>query len=327
MSDRVRWGILGTGKIAHEFAAALRRLPDASLLAVGSRAAGSARRFAEEFAIPHRYGSYPELVHDPDVDVVYVATPHSCHAENSILALNAGKAVLCEKPFAINATQAAEVVRLARDRKLFLMEAMWTRCFPLMARLRELLKSNAIGEVRQLTADFGFRAEYAEESRLFGPEYGGGALLDVGVYPVSLASMLFGPPTRIVGTANLGTTGVDEECAMILNHTHGEVALLHAAIRLETAQEAVISGTLGRIRVHRPWWRPAAMTLSQEGKTDEHFEFPIADNGYEYEAIEVMNCLRAGISESPSMPLDETISILHTLDTLRSQWGLKYPME
>ena len=327
MSNRVRWGILGTGKIAHPFAAALRRLPDAELFAVGSRSLESAQRLAEEFDIPHRYGSYVELVSDPEVEVIYVATPHSCHAENTRLALNAGKAVLCEKPFTINAAQAHAVIKLARERKLFLMEAMWTRCFPLMKKLRELLASGAIGEARQLTADFGFRAEYQDEPRLFGPEFGGGALLDVGVYPVSLASMLFGPPTRIVSTANLGATRVDEEAAMILTHGRGELAILHTAIRLDTAQEAIITGTHGRIRIHSPWWRPTTMTLSRDGKSDERFDFPLEGKGYEYEAREVMACLRSGKLESPLMPSDESLSIMGTLDALRAQWGLKFPME
>jgi len=327
MSHRIRWGILGTGKIAHQFAAALRRLPAADLLATGSRSAESAARFSDEFGISRRYGSYTELVSDPEVEVIYVATPHSCHAENTRLALNAGKAVLCEKPLTINAAQADEVIRLARERKLFLMEAMWTRCFPLMKKLRELLASGTIGEVRQLTADFGFRAEYQDESRLFGPAYGGGALLDVGVYPVSLSSMLFGPPKRIVSTANLGSTGVDEEAAMILTHGRGEMAILHTAIRLETAQEAVITGTRGRIRIHSPWWRPTTMTLSSEGKPDDRLDFPLTGNGYEYEAQEVMDCLRSGKLESPLMPLDESLSIMKTLDAIRAQWGMKYPME
>src|SRR6185503_6799295 len=185
-------------------------LPDAELFAAGSRSAESARHFADEFEVSRWYKDYAELTRDPEVEVIYIATPHSCHAENSRLALNAGKAVLCEKPFTINAAQAHEVIRLARERKLFLMEAMWTRCFPLIKKLRELLLAGAIGEVRQLTADFGFRAEYQDESRLFGPAFGGGGLLDVGVYPVSLSSMLFGPPKRIVSAANLGSTGVDE---------------------------------------------------------------------------------------------------------------------
>src|SRR6266498_1846480 len=156
MSNRIRWGILGTGKIAHQFAAALRRLPDAELLAVGSRSAESAASFADEFGTARRYGSYAALVADAEIEVIYVATPHSCHAENSCLALKAGKAVLCEKPLTINAAQAHDVIKLARERKLFLMEAMWTRCFPLFAKLRELLLAGVIGEVRQLIADFGF---------------------------------------------------------------------------------------------------------------------------------------------------------------------------
>jgi predicted dehydrogenase len=327
MSHRIRWGILGTGKIAHQFAAALRRLPDAQLIGVGSRAAESAARFADDFEISRRYGNYAELVRDPEVDVIYIATPHSCHAENSRLALNAGKAVLCEKPFTINAAQALQVIQLARERKLFLMDAMWTRCFPLIKKLRELLASGTVGEVRQLTADFGFRAEYQDEPRLFGLEFGGGALLDVGVYPVALASLLFGAPKRIVGTANFGSSGVDEEAAMILTHGGGEMAILHTAIRLDTAQEAIISGTRGRIRIHSPWWRPTSMTLSRDGKADERFDFPLEGNGYEYEAQEVMDCLRSGKLESPLMPLDESLSIMGTLDTLRAQWGLKYPME
>jgi len=325
--SRIRWGILGTGKIAHQFAAALRRLPDAELLAVGSRSAESAGRFADEFEVARRYKNYAELVSDPEVEVIYVATPHSCHAENTRLALNAGKAVLCEKPFTINAAQAHEVIKLARERKLFLMEAMWTRCFPLLAKLRELVSSAAIGETRQLTADFGFRAEYQDEPRLFGPEFGGGALLDVGVYPVSLASLIFGPPKRIVSTANFGPSGVDEEAAMILTHGGGEMAVLHTAIRLETAQEAIITGTHGRIRIHSPWWRPSRMTLSRDGKSDERFDFPLEGNGYEYEAQEVMACLRSGKLESPLMPLDESLSIMKTLNAIRAQWGLKYPME
>ncbi len=327
MTDRTRWGILGTGKIARQFAAALQRLPEAELLAIGSRSAESAGRFADEFGIPRRHASYDDLVGDPDLQVIYVATPHSCHANNTRLALNAGKAVLCEKPFTINAAEASDVVHLARERKLFLMEAMWTRFFPLIAKLRELLATGAIGEARLLTADFGFRADYADEPRLFGPEYGGGALLDVGVYPVSFASMLFGPPTKIWGTANLGPTGVDEEATVTLAHVDGRLAILHTAVRLDTAQEAIIAGTEGRVRIHSPWWRPTVMTLSREGQPDERIEFPLAGNGYEYEATEVMDCLRAGKLESSLMPLDESLSIMRTLDALRVQWGLKYPME
>jgi predicted dehydrogenase len=261
------------------------------------------------------------------VDAIYVATPHSCHLENTVLALTAGKAVLCEKPFTINAREAEQAVAFARVKKLFLMEAMWTRCFPLMEKLRELLAGKTIGEVRMLTADFGFRAEYHEEERLFNPVTSGGALLDVGVYPISLASMIFGAPTRIASHAQLGPTGVDEEAAIILSHAQGQLAVLSTAIRLETPQEAIIMGTAGRIRVHSPWWRPTAMTISREGRSDELMEFPFAGNGYQFEAAEFMGCLRTGKLESRLMPLDETLSIMRTLDAIRAQWGLRYPID
>jgi len=327
MSDPIRWGILGTGKIARQFAIGLRVLPDAQLLAVGSRTAAAAAAFGAEFQVPHCHANYEALAHDPDVDVIYVATPHACHKENTLLALAAGKAVLCEKPFTINAREAAEVVACARAKKLFLMEAMWTRCFPLMDKLRAMLASQAIGEVRMLTADFGFRAEYHEEPRLFDRAVGGGALLDVGVYPVSFASMLFGSPMQITSTANLGPTSVDEEAGIILSHTQGQLAVLTTAIRMDTAQEAILSGTQGRFRIHRPWWRPTAMTLSRDGQADEVQEFPLEGNGYQFEAAEVMRCLRAGKLESDLMPLDETLAIMKTLDAIQAQWGLKYPMD
>jgi predicted dehydrogenase len=327
MNDTIRWGILGTGKIARQFAAGLKHLSDATLIAVGSRRADSANAFGEQFAVAHRHASYEALVRDPDVDAIYVATPHSCHLENTLLALTAGKAVLCEKPFTINAREAEQAVAFARVKKLFLMEAMWTRCFPLMEKLRELLAGKTIGEVRMLTADFGFRAEYHEEERLFNPVTSGGALLDVGVYPISLASMIFGAPTRIASHAQLGPTGVDEEAAIILSHAQGQLAVLSTAIRLETPQEAIIMGTAGRIRVHSPWWRPTAMTISREGRSDELMEFPFAGNGYQFEAAEFMGCLRTGKLESRLMPLDETLSIMRTLDAIRAQWGLRYPID
>ena len=327
MKDAIRWGILGTGKIARKFAEGLKVLPDARLMAVGSRNANPAQEFGSHFNVPHRHASYEALAADPDVDAIYVATPHSCHKDNTLLALAGGKAVLCEKPFTINTREAEQVIKFAREKMVFLMEAMWTRCFPLMEKLRALLAAQAIGDTRMLTADFGFRAEYHEEERLFNRECGGGALLDVGVYPISLASMIFGTPTRIASLAHLGRTDVDEEGAMILSHPQGQLAVLSTAIRLETPHEAIILGTKGRLRIHSPWWRPTAMTLARDGMADEVMEFPPAGNGYEYEAAEVMNCLRAGRLESDVMPLDESLAILKTMDAIRAQWGLKYPME
>ena len=325
MAETVRWGILGTGNIARQFAGGLAELPDAQLVGVGSRSLTTAQAFATAFGAAHIHGSYEALAEDPDIDVVYIATPHTLHAENSLLCLEAGKAVLCEKPFTLNAAQAQTVIDSARDKGLFLLEAMWTRFFPLFGTLRDLVQKGHIGEPRLLQADFGIVSPVAQ-NRLFDPDLGGGALLDVGVYPVSLASYLLGTPTAVSSRAHLGATGVDEQGAIILEHQGGALAVLSAAIRAETPQEAVVMGTEGNIKLGAPWWQPQKLILtSQNG--EETFESPLPHNGYAYEAAEVMRCLRAGLLESPLMPLDETLSIMHTLDTCRAQWGLRYPGE
>lgn len=326
MSTKIRWGIIGTGSIAGKFAEALAVLPDAELVAVGSRSTAAADAFAARFNVPRRHASYAALAEDTSVDALYVATPHPLHAENTLMGLAAGKPVLCEKPFTLNAREAATVVRFAREKKLLVMEAMWTRFLPPLVRLREMLAAGAIGAPRMLSADFGFRAAQ-QVGRWFDPALGGGALLDVGVYPVSLASMIFGAPSQVTGFADLGPTGVDEQSAMVLRHPKGELAVLNAAIRLNTPQEATVFGTLGRIQMHAGWWKGSAMTHYLDSGGEEFIEFPFTGNGYQFEAVEFMRCLREGRTESPVMPLDETLSIMQTLDTLRAQWGLKYPGE
>jgi predicted dehydrogenase len=326
MADRIRWGILGTGSIARKFALGLTTLLDAELVAVGSRSQAKADEFATRFNVARRHASYEALVKDPEVDVVYVATPHSLHAANTLMALEAGKPVLCEKPFTINARQAELVIRTARAKKLLVMEAMWSRFLPMMIRLKEMLAEGVIGEVRTLTADFGFKAE-KHEGRLFDPAFGGGALLDVGVYPISLASMLFGPPSTVTGVAEMGSTGVDEQAAATLSHPGGALALLHTSIRTNTFHEASIIGTIGKIKLQPSWWRGTDMTLFLDNEGEELLEFPYTGNGYQFEAEAFMDCLREGKSECAIMPLDETLSIMKTMDALRAQWGLKYPME
>jgi len=327
MSDAIRWGILSTGSIAKKFAQGLPHTNGGKLVAVGSRTQAAADAFGDDFDVPRRHGSYEALADDPEVDAIYVATPHNLHKDHSILCLNAGKAVLCEKPFTINAGQAEEMVRVAREKGLFLMEAMWTRYLPIMVRLRELLKDSVIGDVRMLYADFGFRAGFNPESRLLNPEYGGGGLLDVGVYTVSLAYMIFGEPDRIASLAHIGDTGVDEQAAAVLGFNDGRIAITASAVRTNTPQAAVLMGTEGQIRLHAPWWQGTTMTLSVNGKNDERIELPYDGNGYNFEADEVMECLRQGKVESPHLPLDESIAIMKTLDAIRQQWGLKYPME
>lgn len=327
MVDKIRWGIIGTGNIAHQFARGLPFSETGELVAVGSRTQQSADTFGDEFGVPNRHATYEALANDADVDAVYVSTPHPFHCANTILCLNAGKAVLCEKPFAMNVGETDEMITAARKNKAFLLEAMWTRFVPAMGKIRELIGQGAIGEVRMLHADFGYRARFDATSRAFAPELGGGAILDVGVYPISLASMLFGEPERIVSAGHLGETGVDEQNAIIFGYGEGQMALLSSALRTTTPQEVVIMGTDGMIRIPYQWWKPQKFTLLRAGKDAETFELPFKGNGYEYEADEVGRGVQAGRLESPILPLAETRSIMQMMDTIRAQWGLVYPME
>ncbi len=331
-ADTFRWGIIGTGNIAGQFARGLAVLPDAELVAVGSRSQSSADAFGDEFGVPHRHASYAALAADAEVDAVYVATPHGSHMDNSLLCLEGGKAVLCEKPFAVNAAQAERMVREARARGLFLMEAMWTRYFPLMGRVRSLIDEGALGEVRRLHADFGYRTDVKPDYWLFDLEQGGGGLLDVGIYPISLASMLLGRPgtvvpETVVAAAHLGETGVDEETEVILSYPGGRLAVCSTAVRTQTPWEATIMGTEAMLRILTPWWQPSKMKLIRPDWSSEDIEVPYEGNGYQYEAAEVMRCVREGKLESPLMPLDETLAIMRTLDEVRRQIGLVYPAD
>ncbi len=327
MDKPICWGILGTGNIANQFAKGLSVLPDARLVAVGSRSEATAEAFANRYDIPNRHATYEALVTDPEVDVVYISTPHSLHRENTLLCLDAGKPVLCEKPFAINAAEAEEMIETARDRKLFLMEAMWTRFLPIQVRVRQWLEEGRIGDVRMVISDFGFRTSVSAEGRLFNPAYGGGALLDVGCYAVSFASMVYGrQPRDIVSLADMGSTGVDEQAAMVFRYDEGEMAVLYTAIRTNTPQESRILGTEGSIYLHPPFWKGTTATVAV-GRDSQTVTLSYDGNGYNCQAAEVMRCLREGLLESPVMPLDESLAVMRTLDRIRVEWGLKYPME
>ena len=327
MTDPVRWGILGTGWIADQFAQGLDQLAGAELVAVGSRTPESAQRFAEAYNVPHRHGSYQALADDPDVDVIYVATPNPWHRDHTLLCLDSGKPVLCEKPFALNARQAAEMVQVAREKDLFLMEAMWTRFFPLMGKVRALVDEGAIGEVQMLVADLCIQFDLDPSDRRYAPGLGGGALLDLGVYPLSFASMIMGAPSSIEALAHLGETGVDEQAGIVLGYDRGRVGTLYTSIRVDSPVEATILGSEGQIRIHSWWIHPDRLTLSLDGGEATTIQMPFAGNGYQFEAAEVMACLRAGKLESDLMPLDETLSIVETMDTIRARWGLRFPGE
>ncbi len=330
MTDKLRWGILGTGGIAVKFVEDLRYLPDAEVVAVGSRAQETADAFGNKYNIPRRYPTYEALAADPEVDAIYVSTPHPYHEANALLCIDNGKAVLCEKPFTINAGGTERVINRAREKGVFLMEAMWTRYIPTIVKMRELIASGAIGEVRAFRADFGFHAPFDPKGRLFDPELGGGALLDVGIYPISFSYMVLGAPQTIASTAYLGATGVDEQNGILFGYEGGKTAVLSSAVSLTTQHDAIIMGTKGRIIVQSPFWQSRQLTLIREGLPAEvHtiYSFPHDGLGYQFEAAEVAACLRAGKLESDIMPLDESLAIMRTLDTIRAQWGFKYPGE
>ena len=268
-SDTINWGIIGPGSIAHRFADGLVTVPGAKLYAVGSRTLARADEMADKHGAPKRYASYEALAEDPDVQVVYIATPHPQHHGAAKLCLTHGKSVLLEKPFTVNAKEAAELIELARTRDLFLMEGMWTRFFPGIAKVRDLIASGVIGEARMLQADFGFRTGVNPEGRLFNLALAGGGLLDVGVYPISLASMIFGAPTDITGLAQIGETGVDEMAAVTLKYSGGRLASLVTGIRISTPSEATVFGTDGSIKLHSPFWNVTRLTVSSGGNSED----------------------------------------------------------
>ncbi|MDE3001371.1 MAG: Gfo/Idh/MocA family oxidoreductase [Gemmatimonadota bacterium] len=328
MCERIRWGILSTGAIAKSFVKGLEAVPDAAPVAVGSRTRQAADSFGDEFGIPRRHPSYEALANDPDVDVIYVATPHSLHRENSILCLRAGKPVLCEKPFTINRSEAADIVAAAREENLFLMEAMWTRFLPIMYQVRQWLRDGAIGEVRMVSADFGFGSRPGtSKSRLYDPALGGGALMDVGIYSLSFASMVYRrPPSQVMSMGHIGELKVDEQAGMMLGYDSGEMAVLFTSIQCGTSHWAHIMGTKGMIRIHPPYWRGTTATLVRDGK-ETVVERPYDGNGYNCQAEAVGRYLREGKLESDEIPLDETVEIMGTMDTIRDRIGLKFPME
>lgn len=322
----IRWGILGTGKIAHRFAEDLGLLPDAELTAVGSRAQATAETFGDTFGISRCHASYEALVRDPEVDVIYVATPHPFHAAHARLGVEAGKAVLCEKPFTLNADEAAAIIEAARANRCFLMEAMWTRFLPIMQDMWRLMEQEAIGSPQLLLADIGERFPFDPEHRIYNPDLGGGALLDLGVYPVSFAFWVFGVPAEIQSVSSMGRAGVDEQVSVIFRYEDGPQAVSTASVRTEGARTATLGGSKGILRFDRPWWEGPRLTLTRSDD-ETTIARPYEGNGFQFEAAHVMRCLREGRQESPVMPLDESLQIMRSLDTIRAQMGLTYPGE
>jgi predicted dehydrogenase len=315
VDSELRWGLIGTGGIAATFAEDLEHTDSGRAVAVGSRRQETADAFAERFAIPNRHASYEALVEDPDVDAVYVATPHPMHLPGATLALRAGKPVLVEKPFALDAAQARELVALARAEGVFAMEAMWTRFLPHVRAIREIVALGELGEIVTVLADHGQWFVDDPSFRLFAPELGGGALLDLGIYPVSFASMVLGTPERVRAVSTPAFTGVDAQTSMLFTYASGAHAVLNTTLAAVTPTRAAIVGTRARIEIDGEFYRPTSFAVIT--KDGERTAYPLGDhtgNGLRHEADEVARCVREGLLESPLMPLDETVSIMETMD-------------
>ncbi len=329
MIDRkYHWAIIGCGTIAPVFAQALHHCLDAKLVAVGSRDISRAKKFAETYAIP-KHGTYEDIITDPHVDMVYIATTNDMHKYPATLALQSGKHVLCEKPLSITVSDAEELVNAARTNKLFLMEGMWTRFLPAYTALRQILDQQLIGEPRYIAADFGFKGMWSAERRLLNPKLFGGTLLDNGIYPLALTTDIFGcNPSRIKSVSTIGATGVDESFYGILDYGRGKTAQLSSSIILETPQEAIIVGEKGHIRIPR-FWKATELYLTIGEKTekisapyvtsaDTNYA-PFKLTGFEHEATHVMECISSGLLESRIMPHEETIGIAKIMDEIRRQ--------
>ena len=327
MTQVIRWGILGTGKIATAFATALQETPGAQLVAVASRSADSANKFGAQFGVARCHGSYQGLADDDQVDVVYIATPHPMHHENAIMCLNGGKALLVEKSFTMNRRQAEEIIALARAKRLFVMEALWSRFMPAIVEAKRIVDSGEIGVPANVSADFGFTADVGPEHRLFNPELGGGALLDLGIYPLSMSSFFLGEVASVQAQAEMGATGVDVQTAFTLRHQGGGVSTCLCSLRSRTPTELTISGTKGFVRLHDRFHnteRISVTLVSGTARETRTIDLPRSGNGYTHEAQEVGRCLRAGLIESPVMPHQETRDIMGTMDAIRGQIGLRY---
>lgn len=326
-SPSLRWGILGPGGIARAFTSDLRTAGRV-VTAVGSRSAETAAAFAAEYDIPHAHGSYEALVADEDVDIIYIATPHPFHAEQAILALEAGKHVLVEKPFTLTAPEAARVRDVARERGLLAMEAMWTRYLPHMVRIRELVAEGALGDVRAVFADHTQKISSDPTHRLNAIELGGGALLDLGIYPISFAWDILGAPTVVSAQAHLGETGADIEVATIFTHESGALSTTLSAARSAGPNSASIVGTEARIDIDSVWYNATSFRLvAPDGTLLESFESAIDGRGMQYQAIAAEQYIAGGLTDSDILPIDETVAIMGTLDEVRRLVGVTYPQE
>lgn len=324
MERKVKWGILATGRIAHKFASDLKLVDDAEFFAVASRDKAKAEEFKNQYGAQVAYGSYEELVLDKDIEAIYIATPHTMHFENTMMCLEAGKHVLCEKPVGMNSLELDTMIKKAKEKGVFFMEALWTRFIPSYLKFRELVLNGTIGEPKYVQSDFGFVAPPNPEGRLVNKALGGGALLDIGIYPVFLSLDLFGEPDSIEAKAILNNDSIDEVCSMVFEYGSQQViSALSSTIAANTPVESIVYGTKGSIKLNRWWHTPTSITLTVDEQS-EQIEFDEQGFGYQYEAVEVNRCIKKGLTESEIFPLSKSVELHRTLDFIREQIGLKY---
>ena len=325
---KIRWGILGTGTIAHKFASDLKFVENAELVAVGSRSLENAKIFAEEFNIQLSFGSYDALAECDQIDIVYIATPNNLHHPNTLLCLKNAKAVLCEKPLALNEKQILEMIALAHQKNLFLMEALWTKFLPHYRKVIEIVKSGTLGEIKVVLANFGFQANVEPNSRLLNPALGGGSLMDIGIYNIFTTLDILGEPDEINVNINSTEQGIDEQCAVIFKYNNGAMASLFSSISANLGTEVEISGTLGRLKLITPFYdSTSVLEYYLDGKKTVIETEKEEGLGYQYEARHATNCLLNGMTESTVVPHADSVLLMQTLDKIRSLAGIVFPDE
>jgi predicted dehydrogenase len=321
--EKIKWGIIGAGRIAEKFASDLKHTEDGELTAVASTSSERASDFAKRHGAAFSFGSYDELFSVP-LDVVYVATPHTYHAAHTLLCLNHGVGVMCEKPFAMNASEVASMIKMAKEKKIFLMEAFWTRFLPSTLKTLELIESGAIGNILSVHADFGFKADYNEEGRAFNPKLGGGAFLDIGIYPAFLSLLLLGYPSEICAKSLFAPTGVDLSTSFIYKYENNSIAVLDCTFGANTPCLAFINGDLGRIEISRKFHESRQIKLVLNNGTEKIFDFPRETFGYNYETEEVHRCIKNNQIESEILPLSFSENLIKLLDATRAAANISY---
>ncbi len=324
-SKKIKWGILSTGRIAHTFATALQVVPDSELYAVGSRNIETALKFASEFSIPKAYGSYEELVNDPEIDVIYIGTPHNLHLENTLLALNHNKHVLCEKPMGVNHREESIMIEKAKEKNLFLMEALWSRFLPNIIKTKELISSGEIGEVKLLTAFFSIKSENGPEHRHFNIDLCGGSILDIGIYNIFLSLLLLGEPKSFSAIAGLSAQGVDNSCSYTFQYDKDTLSVMYSSFLAKASVIAEIHGTKGKIQLDHLWFCPGNVKLINHDGSEKIFEFEVKGNGYEYEAEEATKCILSGKKHSDLWSWNDSLQLVGMMDSIRKECGVVYP--